>query len=47
MKKLAANCLKLIDVSDLIRLLRFPQFSHKFFIFRYVTDFSRALFVEI
>ena len=43
MINLAANCLKLIDVSSLIRLLRFSQFSLKFIIFRYVTDFRKGL----
>jgi len=44
MKNLAANCSKLIDAYNLMRLLRFSQFSHKFFIFRYVIDFRRALY---
>lgn len=42
-KDLAANCLKLIDVSILIHLFRFSQFSRKFFTFRYTTDYCRDL----
>ena len=43
MTNLAANSAKLITVSNLIRFLRFSKFSHKFVIFRYVTDFCRGL----
>lgn len=36
MNKLAANSLKLLDVSNLIRLRRFAEFSLNLFIFRNV-----------
>ena len=42
MKKLATNCSKLLDVSILIRLRRFSQFSRNFFISRDVTAFRRC-----